>query len=77
MKLILAGILILIGLFVIYRGFTTLTFKARGETIPVLGFLIPTQDWSLYTFGAAFVLLGIANTASPLRAQKIMRRAAY
>jgi hypothetical protein len=75
-KRVLVSVLILVGLYVTYRGFTTITFEARGESILVLGVSIPAQDWSLYTYGTAFILVGIAMIASPLLAQKIKRRSA-
>lgn len=65
-RFIWSVLLMLAGAFVAIRGMDVLTTKARGEAISVMGFLIPAQDWSLYTFGSLLALFGIALFTSPL-----------
>jgi len=60
-------ILMVIGLYVIYEGYTTYTFVARSEdgsmgVSKLLWFTIPLTDYHLHTYGLIFISIGILIT---------------
>lgn len=57
---------ILVGMFVVYHGIIAFTTTARGESIYLMGMLIPAQNNTLYTYGSIFTIVGTFLLATPL-----------
>lgn len=64
-------LLLVIGMYVIFQGYTTYTFVARSEDgsmgiNKLIWFSIPLTDYHLHTYGLMFICIGILITLSPL-----------
>ncbi|OBZ11382.1 hypothetical protein [Bacillus sp. FJAT-26390] len=66
MKIFSRIILLIIGLYVIYQGYTIYTFSARSNgSMGIRKFIwlfIPATDYHLHTYGIAFIVIGVIIT---------------
>lgn len=61
------------GVYLIYEGSIALTTTARGESLYLVGMMIPAKNSSLYPFGSLCVALGAILLASPFLFKKLIK----